>query len=99
VLVAHDGPQALRLAVADPPDLALLDLGLPTMDGYELARRMRGTPALAHTRLIAMTGYGQDSDRRAAAEAGFEAHLVKPVEFRDLVHVIEGSVAPEGDRR
>jgi PAS domain S-box-containing protein len=99
VLVAYDGPQALRLAAADPPDLALLDLGLPTMDGYELARRMRGTPALAHTRLIAMTGYGQDSDRRAAAEAGFEAHLVKPVEFRDLVQVIEGSVAPEGDRR
>jgi PAS domain S-box-containing protein len=99
VLVAHDGPQALRLATADPPDLALLDLGLPTMDGYELARRVRGTPALAHTRLIAMTGYGQDSDRRAASGAGFEAHLVKPVEFRDLMRAIEGSVAPEGDRR
>ncbi len=91
VLVAHDGPDALRIATANPPDAVLLDLGLPRMDGYQVARRIRALPHLAHTRLIAVTGYGHDDDKRAAREAGFNAHLVKPVDFAELLRVI----APE----
>ncbi|MEO8752776.1 MAG: PAS domain S-box protein [Casimicrobiaceae bacterium] len=88
VLVAHDGPDALRLVAADPPDAVLLDLGLPKMDGYQVARRIRAIPHLAGTRLIAVTGYGQDDDRRAAREAGIDDHLVKPVDFDELLRVI-----------
>jgi PAS domain S-box-containing protein len=89
VVSAHSGPDALRLAAADPPDTVLLDLGLPGMDGFEVARRLRKMPMLASTRLVAMTGYGQEEDRRATEEAGFDAHLVKPVEYSDLLKAIE----------
>jgi CheY-like chemotaxis protein len=81
VQVAFDGPSALRAVERFTPDLALLDIGLPAMDGYELARRLRALPALAHVRLLAVTGYGQERDRRAAADAGFDGHLAKPVEL------------------
>jgi len=90
VVSAHNGRDALRQAADDPPDTILLDLGLPGMDGYEVARRLRALPALASTRLIAMTGYGQEEDRRATGEAGFDGHLVKPVEYADLLKAIEG---------
>ena len=90
VLVAHDGPEALGIAVSHPLDVVLLDLGLPAMDGYEVARRLREISGFQGTRLIALTGYGQDSARRAAIEAGFEAHLVKPVDFEELLRMIEG---------
>ena len=66
------------------PDLMLVDIGLPVMDGYELARQLRAKPALAHARLIAVTGYGQESDRRRALEAGFDEHLVKPIDLERL---------------
>jgi PAS domain S-box-containing protein len=88
VSLAHDGEQALQVAEGLRPDAILLDLGLPGMDGYEVARRMRASPALARTRLIALTGYGQASDRRATADAGFEAHLVKPVDFAALEQLL-----------
>jgi PAS domain S-box-containing protein len=87
--VANDGPQALRLAGASPPDAVLLDLGLPGMDGLEVARRLREIPTLAHTRLVAMTGYAQEVHRQAAREAGFTTHLVKPVDFEDLMNAIQ----------
>ena len=90
VSLAHDGSQALDLAAEQRPDLILLDVGLPGIDGYEVARRVRQLPALDHTRLIAMTGYGQDSDKQAAADAGFDAHIVKPVEYPTLMEAIEG---------
>jgi signal transduction histidine kinase len=77
--VAHDGPSALRLAEAEPPELAFFDIGMPGMDGYELARRFRGHPALKAVVLVALTGWGQDEDRRRTQEAGFDAHEVKPV--------------------
>ena len=80
VRVAHDGPAALALAEADPPEVALLDLGMPGMDGYELAGRFRGHPALRDVLLVALTGWGQAEDRRRTAAAGFDHHLVKPVE-------------------
>jgi CheY-like chemotaxis protein len=90
VASALNGRDALRLAVEDPPDTVLLDLGLPGMDGYEVARRIRAMPLFASTRLIAMTGYGQEEDKRATKAAGFDGHLVKPVEYADLLKAIEG---------
>jgi len=77
--VAYDGPAALGILDTFKPDIALLDIGLPVMDGYELARRFREHPALPGVRLVAITGYGQDADRRRVREAGFDGHLVKPV--------------------
>jgi PAS domain S-box-containing protein len=89
IFVAHDGAEALRLAAAEQPELVLLDLGLPGMDGYEVARRIRELPPLSKSRLIAMTGYGRDDDKRAALEAGFDEHLVKPVDHAQLLAVID----------
>jgi PAS domain S-box-containing protein len=80
VRVAHDGPAALELLGAYRPEFVFLDLGMPGMDGYEVARRMRKRPGLAGVRLAALTGWGQSEDRRRSAEAGFDYHLVKPVE-------------------
>ena len=81
---AHDGRQALAVAGAYQPHIILLDIGLPGMDGYEVAREMRAMPALAKTVLVALTGYGAEDHRRQARDAGFNAHLVKPVKFDDL---------------
>ena len=77
--VAHDAPTALRVAAEFAPESAILDIGLPVMDGYELATHLRKIPGLAEVRLIAVTGYGQDSDRERSQQAGFHHHLVKPV--------------------
>jgi CheY-like chemotaxis protein len=84
VATASDGPSALAEAKTFRPEIALLDIGLPGMDGYEVARRMRADPDLAGLKLVALTGYGQDEDRRCAEEAGFDRHLVKPVSIDDL---------------
>ena len=84
VRVEHDGPAALAAALEFSPDVVLLDIGLPHMDGFEVARRLRGMPALRSTRLIAVTGYGQESDRARALAAGFDLHLAKPVEFQEI---------------
>jgi len=86
VRVAHDGVEALRLARESAPDLALLDIGLPVIDGYELAQRLRAEhPSV---RLVAVSGYGQDADRAAALEAGFSRHLVKPVSLQEIESVV-----------
>jgi PAS domain S-box-containing protein len=82
--VAHDGPTALQIGESFRPDVALLDIGLPVMDGYELARHLRELPGLEALRLIAVTGYSQEADRRHAAAAGFEHHLVKPIQLEQL---------------
>jgi signal transduction histidine kinase/ActR/RegA family two-component response regulator len=87
-IVAHDPIQALSIAPNFKPDVAVLDIGLPGMDGYELARLLRLKPELEHTRLIAVTGYGQDHDRAQSRLAGFEQHLVKPVDIETLTRVI-----------
>jgi PAS domain S-box-containing protein len=84
VAVAHDGVSALRTAVEKTPGVVLLDIGLPGMDGYEVARKMRAIPALAAARLIALTGYGQEADRRRSSLAGVDHHLVKPVDLEQL---------------
>jgi CheY-like chemotaxis protein len=77
--VAYDAPSGLQAAAEFEPDVAVLDIGLPVMDGYELARRFRSDPRLAQARLIALTGYGQAADKERARAAGFDAHLVKPI--------------------
>jgi CheY-like chemotaxis protein len=77
--IAHDGPSALKLADTFRPDVALLDIGLPVMDGYELAGQLRRKPGLQNTCFIAVTGYGQEADRQKSRAAGFRHHLVKPV--------------------
>jgi PAS domain S-box-containing protein len=84
VCVAHDGPAALQLAPNHRPDVAFLDIGMPGMDGYELCRRLRALPAFAQVLLVALTGWGQEADRRRSSEAGFDRHLVKPVDPQSL---------------
>jgi signal transduction histidine kinase len=88
-VVAHDGLSALEVAASFAPDMALLDIGLPVMNGYDLARRLRET--CPETRLIALTGYGQDTDQLRTSEAGFAVHLVKPVDLGTLARVLEES--------
>lgn len=87
VTAARDGEEALRLAAAEWPDAALIDIGLPGISGYELARRLRQHSA-AGIRLIALTGYGLDEDRRNAAEAGFSIHLTKPYSSGSLLSAL-----------
>ena len=83
VRIAHDAPEALAAARDFAPEVAVLDIGLPVMDGYELASRLRGDPR--PPRLIAVTGYGQQTDRARSQAAGFERHLVKPVDLEELL--------------
>ena len=84
VRVAPDGAKALTAVKTFRPDVAIIDIGLPTMSGYEVARRLRTLPTTRDATLIALTGYGQDEDRRRALEAGFDHHLTKPVQPLDL---------------
>jgi CheY-like chemotaxis protein len=88
VEVALDSPSALKRAGTFHPEVALLDIGLPVMDGYELSQELRALPGLAALRIIAITGYGQARDSARSAAAGFEAHLTKPVDPRELQTLI-----------
>jgi CheY-like chemotaxis protein len=88
-IVASAPAEALAVAASATPEFALLDIGLPGMDGYELGRRLRTLQGLEQIRLIAVTGYGQDSDRERSAAAGFVAHLVKPVVLDDLLRTMD----------
>jgi signal transduction histidine kinase/CheY-like chemotaxis protein len=88
VEVAEDGPAGLRRLLASPPDVAIVDIGLPGLDGYELARQVRGLLDGSRPRLIAMTGYGQPEDQQRALDAGFDTHLVKPVEPGELLEAL-----------
>ena len=78
IVTAHDGPAALTMAAEFRPDLILLDIGLPRMDGYEVARRLRTMPEFRETLLVALTGYGTQDDRRRSIDAGFDDHVTKP---------------------
>ena len=86
---AYDGPAALETARTRFPDLVLLDIGMPGMSGHEVARRIRAEPALVGTTLIALTGYGTAEDRHESRAAGFDGHLVKPIDFEALQRIIE----------
>jgi signal transduction histidine kinase len=88
VRVAHDGLEVLAIAEDFKPQVVLLDLGMPKMDGYETARRSRTTVWGQKAMLVALTGWGQQQDRQRTADAGFDAHLVKPVTDADLFHVL-----------
>ena len=80
VHVAHDGTEAFEAAAAFRPEFCFLDIGLPKLNGYDLAQRLREAPATRNSRLIVVTGWGQEKDRRRAQDAGFDHHMVKPVD-------------------
>ena len=82
---AYGGAEALRVVGDIRPSIGILDIGMPGMDGCELARRLRAVPETAGMFLIALTGWGQDSDRVKVSAAGFNSHLLKPVDLNDLV--------------
>jgi CheY-like chemotaxis protein len=90
VTVCEDGASAVRVIRELRPDVALIDIGLPEMDGYEVARTLRKDLPIGTLRLIAMTGYGQATDRAAAIEAGFDAHIVKPASADKIMRAIYG---------
>ena len=89
VELAHDGAAALRAFEQHRPDVALLDIGMPGANGYEVARRIRATPQGEAVLLIAITGWAQDSDRAQSRDAGFDHHLTKPVEPEALIGLLE----------
>lgn len=94
VRTAYTGPAALEAGVAYLPHVVLLDIGLPGLNGYEVARRLRATPQLRGVRLVALTGYGTDTDRQLAHEAGCDRHLAKPVEFAAVQKVLAELTLP-----
>ncbi len=93
VQVAHNGTQALEMGARMEPDLVLMDLNMPVMDGYAACQRMKGTRWGKAAYVVALTGLGQEEDRRKSKDAGFDGHLVKPVERNMLVKLLEGRVA------
>jgi CheY-like chemotaxis protein len=88
VEVAYTGPDGVRAAGVSRPEVVICDIGLPGMDGYAVAAALRGNPVTASARLIALTGYGQDDDRRRSKAAGFDEHLTKPADPAALQAVI-----------
>jgi CheY-like chemotaxis protein len=97
--VAHDGPEALAIASTFRPDIALLDIGLPVMDGYELAARLREVLPNKRLHLLAVTGYGQDVHRERSRAAGFDEHFVKPVDMSALLRALGDLVADAAPAR
>jgi CheY-like chemotaxis protein/two-component sensor histidine kinase len=88
VRTVHDGQAALEAALDYRPDVVLLDIGLPKMDGFEVAKKVREQSALKNVVLVAVTGYGQESDRQRSQEAGFDHHLVKPADFGEVQQIL-----------
>jgi CheY-like chemotaxis protein len=86
---AYDGSEVLEAALDYRPNVVLLDIGLPGLNGFEVAKRLRQQPTLKNAVLVAMTGYGQESDRRRSQEAGFDHHLVKPGDFGKVLQILE----------
>ncbi|BDB27640.1 PAS domain-containing hybrid sensor histidine kinase/response regulator [Cupriavidus sp. P-10] len=95
VTIAYDGAEALHVAPRCRPHIALIDLAMPGMDGFEVVRAMRGVAGTEHTRYVALTGFGQPADRQQSERAGFDAHLVKPVELETLFGTIARLQRPE----
>jgi len=93
VEIALNGPSAIERLEAYHPQLLLLDLGMPEMSGYEVAERIRKRPEFNDVKLIALTGWGQDEDRRRTKEAGFDGHLVKPLSLDQIRHLLSSSVS------
>jgi PAS domain S-box-containing protein len=97
VRVVHDGPTSLEAAQAEPPQVVLLDIGLPEMSGYEVAQRLRSLPGLERTLVVALTGYGQEEDRQRSRAAGIHLHLTKPVDLDELRRVLASLPGGAGD--
>lgn len=95
VEIVHDGDGGIRAAQAFQPEAVLLDLGLPGMDGYQVAEHLRRDPALRQPTIITISGYGQEEDRRRSSEAGIDHHLVKPVSFTQLETMLRSLPAHE----
>jgi CheY-like chemotaxis protein len=93
VEIAYDGPGALEAASESPPDVAIVDIGLPRVDGNELARRIRAQPWGGRVLLVALTGWTGDDHRQRSMEAGFDHHFIKPVELDALMSAMGGLVA------
>jgi CheY-like chemotaxis protein len=89
-MVEHTAKRALERARKEMPEVCLLDIGLPDLDGNDLAKQLRARPETARSVLIAITGYGQEHDRKRTAESGFDHHLVKPVNIEDLLRIMSG---------
>jgi CheY-like chemotaxis protein len=89
VRVAHDGAEALRIVEEFVPEVAFVDIGMPKVHGYEVARRLRANAATASCILVAVTGWGQENDRKRARDAGFDRHLVKPVDPGEIESILE----------
>ncbi len=88
VQTANDGPEGVRVAIEYQPDVVLLDIGLPGLNGYEVAKQIRRQPSLKNVAMVALTGYGQESDRQASIEAGFNHHLIKPARLVQLQQIL-----------
>jgi len=88
VAMAHDGAEAIERAKEFLPDVAFLDLGMPKLNGYEAARSIREQPWGRQILLVALTGWGQEDDKRRTREAGFDAHIVKPIDFAALEELL-----------
>lgn len=89
VQTAYDGQQAVEVAATFLPDVMLLDIGMPIMDGYEAARQVRKNLELSNVMLVALTGWGQEDDKRRAEEAGFHHHVTKPIDLAALRAILE----------
>jgi CheY-like chemotaxis protein len=93
VRVAYDGQEAVQLSADFAPNVALVDIGMPSLSGHDVARRFRSEKWGQHTRLIAVTGWGQEEDRRRSKEAGFDQHVVKPLDLEKIEHILNGEPA------
>jgi len=89
VLLAHDGAQAVDMALTARPAIVILDIGMPVMDGLEAARRLRATPEGRSMILVALTGWDREKDRELTRAAGFDAHVVKPLNIESLREMLE----------
>jgi DNA-binding response OmpR family regulator len=89
-LIAYDGEEAIAMAAHERPDAVLLDIGLPRLNGFDVCRRLREHGSTENALIIALTGWGQAEDRRKSAEAGFDGHLVKPVDHGELMRLLDG---------
>jgi CheY-like chemotaxis protein len=98
VRVAYDGAAAIEMVDKSQPEIVLLDIGMPMLDGYEVARRLRALPEGRNLLLVAMTGWGQEEDKRRTAQAGFDHHLVKPVDPVKLEKLLAEYSKDTGDR-
>jgi len=94
--IAYDGPGAIEAALAFRPQALILDLGLPGLDGYHVARRLRQEPSVQSALFVALSGYGRDEDQRRSSEAGFDHHFIKPVDVNCLLEVLSIG-CPNGD--